>query len=76
MPAIFALVLVAVFAAVLFVPRLPRVRRVRAAGTAAVSPQRPAAAGGMAVPAVSVHTLTEARPFACDNGVTIGGEGP
>ena len=70
---LLALILVAVFAAVLFVPRLPRARRVREPGTAAVSPERPSAAGGMAVPPVTAHPRSEAtRPFAYDNGLIIG----
>jgi hypothetical protein len=76
--ALLGLAVVAVFAAVLFVPRLPRASRVRReAGTAAVSPQRPPAAGGMAVPAAAVQPRGEAtRPFACDNGLIIGDESP
>jgi hypothetical protein len=67
-PGILGLTVVALFAAVLFVPRLRRASRPEA-GTAAVSPQRPSAAGGMAVPAA-----TATRPFAYDNGLIIGDE--
>ena len=73
LPGLLALILVAVFAAALFVPRLPRAHRVRETGTAAVSPQRPSAAGGMAVPAAPAQPRGEAtRPFAYDNGLIIG----
>jgi len=74
--ALLGLAIVAVFAAALLVPRLPRASRVRReAGTAAVSPQRPPAAGGMAVPAAAARPRGEAtRPFAYDNGLIIGDE--
>jgi hypothetical protein len=66
-----ALFLVAVSAAALLVPRLLPGRRARqAAGTAAVSPQRPPAAGGTAVPARPRGEAT--RPFAYDNGLIVG----
>ena len=70
----FALFLVAVFAAALLVPRLLLPRRVRQeAGTAAVSPVRIPAAGGMAVPAAAARPRGEAtRPFAYDNGLIVG----
>ena len=76
--ALLGLTVVAVFAAALLVPRLPRARRGRAAGTAAVSPQRPSAAGGMAVPARAPlrPAATATRPFAYDNGLIIGDESP
>lgn len=76
-PDLFAdlgLVLAALFAAVLFVPRLLRARHpAEQAGTAAVSPERSSpASGGMAVPVIAVRpssVMTE--PFAYDNGVTV-----
>jgi hypothetical protein len=72
----FVLFVVAALAAALFVPRLLPGRRVRQApGTAAVSPVRIPAAGGMAVPAVTARQRGEAtRPFAYDNGLIIGDE--
>ena len=69
-----ALAAVALFAAALLVPRcLLRCREPRAAGTAAVSPVRIPAAGGMAVPAVTAQPRSGAtRPFAYDNGLIVG----
>ena len=75
--AVLGLVLVAVFAAALFVPRLLHPgREPGEAGTAAVSPQRPPAAGGMAVPARAPlrPAVTATQPFAYDNGLIIGDE--
>lgn len=77
LPDLFAglgLLLVAAFAAVLFVPRLLRSRHpAEQAGTAAVSPERPSpASGGMAAPVITVRpssVMTE--PFAYDNGLTV-----
>ena len=71
LPGLLALILVAVFAAALFVPRLPHAHRVREPGTAAVSPERPSAAGGMAVPQRSPSEASEDRN-AYDNGLIIG----
>ena len=64
MAGIAGLVVVALAAAVLFVPRWLRPRRVaQRAGTAAVSPERiPAASGGMAVPAVH-EVAFERKPY-------------
>jgi hypothetical protein len=76
-PAILGLLVIAVFAAALFVPRclFPR-RGPQAAGAAAVPPVRVPAAGGMAVLAVTVQPRGEMTgPFAYDNGLMIGGEG-
>jgi len=66
MPGFLGLVIVVLFAAVLFVPRLLRAsHRVRAAGTAAVSPARPS-------PVHPPGVMTE--PYAYDNGMAVGEE--
>lgn len=71
-PGILGLIAVALFAAVLFVPRcLRRRREPRPAGTAAVSPERSSpASGGMAVPVIT--DVAEREAFAYDDGLTVG----
>ena len=67
-PGILGLIAVALFAAVLFVPRC--LRR-RPAGTAAVSPYRSSpASGGMVVPVIT--DVAEREAFAYDDGLTVG----
>ena len=72
LPGALGLVVVALAAAFLFVPRWLR-RVAGPAGTAAVSPARIPAAGETAVPVITDAPYREERQaFAYDNGLTVG----